>query len=290
MCDERTPSPHNQAAKKEQALLDIEINLLLEGLYHLYGYDFRHYARSSIQRRLLYRMKAEGLSSITMMLDRVLHDEKAAERLLQDLSIRVTEMFRDPSFFLAFRREIIPKLRHLPQLRIWHAGCATGQEPLSMAILLHEEGLLDRTKIYATDMNEEAIRKAQTGIYRLSSMQEYTRNYIQAGGTGEFSQYYTTTEAEARFNQELLRSILYFQHNLVTDRSFNEFHVIICRNVLIYFDEELQSQVHRLFYDSLSTGGFLGLGSNESLFSLDKKIAYESVDSTMKLYRKSGTA
>ena len=139
-------------------------------------------------------------------------------------------------------------------------------------------------------MNEEAIRKAQTGIYRLSSMQEYTRNYIQAGGTGEFSQYYTTTEAEARFNQELLRSILYFQHNLVTDRSFNEFHVIICRNVLIYFDEELQSQVHRLFYDSLSTGGFLGLGSNESLFSLDKKIAYESVDSTMKLYRKSGTA
>ena len=289
MPDEMTPS-RNAANEAQQALLDIEINLLLEGLYHLYGYDFRHYARSSIQRRLLYRMNAEGLSSITMMLDRVLHDPKMAERLLQDLSIRVTEMFRDPAFFLAFRREIVPKLRQLPQIRIWHAGCATGQEPLSMAILLHEEGLLERTKIYATDMNEEAIRKARTGIYRLSSMQEYTRNYIQAGGTGEFSQYYTTTESEAKFNKELLSSILYFQHNLVTDRSFNDFHVIICRNVLIYFDEELQGQVHRLFYDSLSAGGYLGLGSNESLLHVDKRMDYETVDCVAKIYRKTGKA
>lgn len=155
-----------------------------------------------------------------------------------------------------------------------------------MAILLYEEGLLERTKIYATDMNEEAIRRARTGTYRLSSMQEYTRNYIQAGGEREFSQYYTTTETEAKFSKELMDSILYFQHNLVTDRSFNEFHVIICRNVLIYFDDELQSQVHHLFYDSLSHEGYLGLGSNESLLNVDKKMVYELVDCAAKLYRK----
>ncbi|SMG44044.1 CheR family methyltransferase [Paenibacillus aquistagni] len=271
---------------EQDEMMELEIDLLLEGLYRRYGYDFRHYARSSIKRRLIYRMNREKVPSMTALLERILFDPQAAERLLQDLSIRVTEMFRDPSFFLALRQRIIPKLRTLPEIRIWHAGCSTGEEPISMAILLEEEGLGDKVKIYATDMNEEALRVARKGAYRLSSMQNYTKNYLQAGGTMEFSKYYTTTESEAIFDRELMQRILFFQHNLVMDRSFNEFHLIICRNVMIYFDERLQQEVLHLFYESLSIGGFLGLGSNESMLYAEEGNKYRTIDASEKWYQK----
>lgn len=273
-------------AADAEEVTELEIDLLLEGLYRRYGYDFRHYARSSIRRRLQYRMNREKVPSITALLERILFDPEAVDRLLQDLSIRVTEMFRDPSFFLALRKKIVPELRKLPEIRIWHAGCSTGEEPLSMAILLEEEGLGDKVKIYATDMNEEALNVARKGAYRLSSMQSYTKNYLQAGGTMEFSKYYTTTESEAIFNRELMQRILFFQHNLVMDRSFNEFHLIICRNVMIYFDDRLQQHVHQLFYESLSVNGYVGLGSNESMLYAEEASKYRTVDAVEKLYQK----
>ncbi|WP_195573824.1 CheR family methyltransferase [Paenibacillus sp. 1001270B_150601_E10] len=273
-------------AADAEEITELEIDLLLDGLYRRYGYDFRHYARSSIRRRLQYRMNREKVPSITALLERILFDPEAVDRLLQDLSIRVTEMFRDPSFFLALRKKIVPELRKLPEIRIWHAGCSTGEEPISMAILLEEEGLGDKVKIYATDMNEEALNVARKGAYRLSSMQSYTKNYLQAGGIMEFSKYYTTTESEAIFNRELMQRILFFQHNLVMDRSFNEFHLIICRNVMIYFDDRLQQHVHQLFHESLSVNGYVGLGSNESMLYAEEVSKYRTVDAVEKIYQK----
>jgi chemotaxis methyl-accepting protein methylase len=267
-------------------LQEIEINLLLEGLYQMYGYDFRGYVRGSISRRIINRMKAERLPTITALLEKVLHDPRVLERLLNDLSIRMTEMYRDPSFFAAFRNEVVPLLRELPEIRIWHAGCATGEEVYSMAILMQEEGLSEKTRIYATDMNEKALHAAQKGAFPLKKMQQYTKNYLKAGGKMAFSEYYTTDHQFAYFSPNLTENLTFAQHNLVSDSSFNEFHVIFCRNVMIYFDSALQQQVHRLFYDSLADGGFIGLGSKESLLGLPKGIKYEEFKSCEKIYRK----
>lgn len=267
-------------------LQQIEINLLLEGLYQMYGYDFRGYVRASLRRRILNRMSAEGLSTITSLLEKVLHDQGALERLLNDLSIRLTEMFRDPSFFVAFRKEVVPMLRKLPEIRIWHAGCATGEEVYSMAILMMEEGLADKTKIYGTDMNEKAIEAAQKGAFPLKQMQQYTKNYLEAGGTKAFSEYYTTDHRYAYFRPFINEHLMFAQHNLVTDGSINEFHVILCRNVLIYFDQDLQHRVHRLIYSSLADGGFLGLGSKESIHFVPDRLAYTDFVPQEKIYRK----
>ena len=264
----------------------IEIQLLLEGIYRHYGFDFRAYAYASLRRRIWKRIDSDELKTISALQDRVLHDPSMMERLLLDLSINVTAMFRDPGFYVAFRRDVVPALRTYPFLRIWHAGCSTGEEAYSMAILLEEEDLYDRARIYATDINEVVIRKAKEGIFPLDRMQEYTQNYLRAGGTRSFSEYYTAMYDGALFAPRLMRNIVFSQHNLVTDRSFAECNVILCRNVLIYFDRTLQQRVHKLFHDSLPIYGYLGLGSKESLRFTGFEDNYEPVDRREKIYRK----
>jgi chemotaxis protein methyltransferase CheR len=223
---------------------------------------------------------------VSALQERVLHDPAAMERLLLDLSITVTAMFRDPGFYAAFRRDVVPLLRTYPFIRIWHAGCSTGEEVYSMAILLQEEGLYDRARIYATDINEGVLQRAKSGIFPLDRMQEYTENYIHAGGTQSFSEYYTAMYDGARFAPALLKNVVFSQHNLVTDRSFSEFNAILCRNVLIYFDKALQTRVHGLFYDSLAMFGVLALGSKETMRFSKYESCFEPVVSSEKIYRK----
>ncbi|MCD7035833.1 protein-glutamate O-methyltransferase CheR [Metabacillus sp. GX 13764] len=267
-------------------LEEMETELLLEGIFRVSGFDFREYMRSSIGRRIKNRMKLEQIPTITRMLEKALHEPEFLNQLLNDFSINVTEMFRDPSFFKTFREKAVSVLSKHQNIRIWHAGCSTGEEVFSMAILLKEEGLYDRTTIYATDMNEKVLDQAKLGIFPLSKMQAYTKNYFLAGGEKAFSEYYTTDEKFAYFQPELLKNIIFAQHNLVTDQSFNEFHVIICRNVLIYFTLPLQDQVHELFHTSLAKGGFLGLGSKEALKFTSVAYNYQEFDPEEKLYRK----
>jgi chemotaxis protein methyltransferase CheR len=264
----------------------VEIELLLEGVFRHYGFDFRSYAYASIRRRLWKRIEAEGLTSISELQALVLHDMSGMERLLLDLSVSVTAMFRDPGFYTVFRNEVIPLLRTYPFIRIWHAGCSTGEEVYSTAIVLEEEGLLDRTRVYATDINDAVLQQARAGIFPLNRMQEYTENYIRAGGKRSFSEYYTAMYDGALFSPTLTRNVVFSQHNLVTDRSFSEFNVIFCRNVLIYFDRNLQNHVHSLFYDSLVMFGVLALGSKESLRFSQYEPCYEKLDPREKVYRK----
>ena len=264
----------------------IEIELLLEGIFRHYGFDFRSYAYASIRRRLWRRIEAEGLKTISALQDRALHQPEMMERLLLDLSINVTAMFRDPAFYLAFRQKVVPHLRTYPFIRIWHAGCSTGEEVYSMAILLEEEGLYDRARIYATDINEVVVHRARAGIFPLERMQEYTENYIRAGGTRSFSEYYVAKYDGALFTPALQRNVVFSQHNLVTDRSFAEFNVILCRNVLIYFDRELQTRVHGLFHESLVHLGILCLGSKESLRLSQYEGSYEELSAPERIYRK----
>jgi chemotaxis protein methyltransferase CheR len=264
----------------------VEIELLLEGVFRHYGFDFRSYAYASIRRRLWKRIETEGLTSISELQARVLHDSASMERLLLDLSVSVTAMFRDPGFYDVFRREVVPLLRTYPFIRIWHAGCSTGEEVYSTAIVLEEEGLLDRTRVYATDINDAVLQQAKAGIFPLNRMQEYTENYIRAGGKRSFSEYYTAKYDGALFSPSLTRNAVFSQHNLVTDRSFSEFNVIFCRNVLIYFDRSLQNRVHALFYDSLAMFGILALGSKESLRFSNYESCFEKLHVREKLYRK----
>lgn len=264
----------------------VEIELLLEGIFRHYGFDFRSYAYASIRRRLWKRIDAEHLSSVSELQALVLHDTSAMERLLLDLSISVTAMFRDPGFYQVFRADVVPLLRTYPFIRIWHAGCSTGEEVYSTAIVLEEEGLLDRTRIYATDVNDAVLQQARSGIFPLNRMQEYTENYIKAGGKRSFSEYYTAKYDGALFSPALTRNTVFSQHNLVTDQSFSEFTVIFCRNVLIYFDRNLQNRVHALFYESLVMFGILALGSKESLRFSEYESCYEKLDTREKLYRK----
>ena len=264
----------------------IEIELLLEGVFRHYGFDFRAYAYASIRRRIWKRVESEGLRTVSQLQARILHDQDAMERLLLDLSVNVTAMFRDPRCYREFRERVVPLLRTYPFIRIWHAGCSTGEEVFSMAILLEEEGLYDRTRIYATDINDMVLQRARQGIFPLERMQEYTDHYIKAGGTRSFSEYYTAKYDGALFAPSLSRNIVFSQHNLVTDRSFSEFHVIFCRNVLIYFEKPLQNHVHKLFYESLVTFGVLALGSKETLKFSEYAPCYERLSATEKLYRK----
>ena len=264
----------------------VEIELLLEGIFRHYGYDFRAYAYASLRRRIWKRIRNERLETVSALQDRVLHDPAALERLLMDLSVNVTAMFRDPTFYAAFRTQVVPLLRTYPFIRIWHAGCSTGEEVYSMAILLEEEGLYERSRIYATDINEVVLGTARAGIFPLDKMQEYTANYLRAGGKRSFSEYYTAAYDGALFAPGLTRNVVFAQHNLVTDRSFSEFNVILCRNVMIYFDRSLQDRVHQLFYESLPMYGILALGSKESLRFSSLEDRYEELDSREKIYRK----
>lgn len=264
----------------------LEITLLLEGIFQRYGQDFRGYAIPSITRRIKYRMELEGLSSISHLQQRVLYEPELMKTLLKDFSINVTEMFRDPEFYSSFREHVVPLLHSYPFIRIWHAGCSTGEEAYSMAILLYEEGLYKKSKIYATDMNMDVLEKAKKGIFSFEKMKQYTSNYQKAGGLHAFSEYYTADQYGVKFQPFLSENIVFARHNLATDSSFNEFNVIICRNVLIYFDKQLQNHVHGLFQESLSRFGILGLGSKESIRFSPYMAHYEEIDVENKLYKR----
>lgn len=276
----------SRALTETTELEDIEISLLLEGLYHVYGFDFREYARSSLKRRILELMRAEKLDTVSALQNRILHEPACLERFLLGLAVHATSMFRDPSFYLTFRRKVVPLLRTYPTVMIWIAGCSTGEEVYSLAILLAEEGLYSKCRIYATDMSHAVLRKARDGIFPLSAMREYTNNYHMAGGVNEFSDYYTAQYDNVIFSSALKKNLVFSEHNLATDGSFNEFQVILCRNVMIYFNKDLQARVHNLLYDSLSMFGVFGIGNKESLKFTPRAEFYEHLNESDKLYRK----
>lgn len=272
--------------KGDPDLEAIEVKLLLEGVYLHYGYDFREYAPASLKRRLRDFARSEGLSTLSQLQDQILHDPACFERFIVALTVNVTAMFRDPSFYLTFREKVVPLLRTYPFIRIWHAGCSTGEEVYSMAILLKEEGIYDRCRIYATDLNESVLKRAKDGIFPLQFMQGYISNYLKAGGKGSLSEYYTANYDNAIFRSSLKENMVFSQHNLVTDSSFNEFNVILCRNVLIYFNQVLQNRVHNLLYESLGLFGVLGLGHKETLSYSPHEQRYEPMEGGEKLYRR----
>ena len=273
-------------ARKERDLEQIEIALLLEAIYRRYGFDFRQYASASLKRRVWRRIHGEKLQSVSGLIEKVLHDPTVMERLLLDLSINVTAMFRDPEFFLALRRHVVPQLRTYPFARIWNAGCSTGEETYSLAILLQEEGMYKRSRLYATDINQAVLERARRGVFPLAKMQDYTQNYIRAGGARAFSEYYVAEYDGAQFRRSLLENVVFAQHNLVQDSAFNEFHLIVCRNVMIYFDKPLQDQVHRLFYESLPMFGLLALGQKEAIAFTPYADRYEELAPGQRIYRK----
>lgn len=272
---------------KEDEREKVEIDLLVEGIFRVYGCDFRDYAYASLRRRVWNVVRSEGLETVTQLLNRVLHDPDCMERFLAQLTVNVTSMFRDPSFFIAFRTHVVPLLRAYPFIRIWHAGCSTGEEVYSMAILLHEEDLYRRCRLYATDLNEVALKTARDGIFPLEFMKEYEANYAAAGGKAALSDYFTAAEFDhVIFRQALRENMVFSRHNLATDNSFNEFHVILCRNVMIYFNSKLQARVHDLFYESLRRFGILALGQKESLNGTVREEKYEELDARERIYRR----
>lgn len=264
----------------------IEIRLLLEAIHLKYGYDFRDYAKAHTKRRLKNRLERSQMDTYTQMTGRLIYDENFFNCLLMDLSINVTQMFRDPWFYRKVRKELIPRLKTYSFIKIWHAGCSTGQEVYSMSILLAEEGMKKRSQIYATDFNERILEKAKNGIYPLDVMKAYTANYQKSGGCREFSDYYTADNKNVILRGFLKEKMLFSSHNLVTDRVFGEMHLIFCRNVLIYFNRKLQNRVVGLFYDSLVPGGYLCLGSKESLKYTDLADKFEIICEKEKIYRK----
>ena len=264
----------------------IEIQLLLEAVFRRYGFDFRDYAYPSMRRRIWNRVREEGAQGISELQGKLLHDPACMERFLASVTVNVTTMFRDPSFYLAFRTKVVPLLRPQPFLRLWHVGCSTGEEVYSMAILLQEEGLYDKCRIYATDINEAVLARAKEAIFPLALVQEYTSNYLRAGGTRSFSEYYTSRYDRVMFHRSLSERVVFAQHNLVTDSSFNDFQVILCRNVLIYFNHTLTARVHRLLYQSLAPAGFLALGNGESIKFTPHESCYEEFDACEKVYRR----
>ncbi|MDB5081388.1 MAG: methyltransferase, CheR-type [Chloroflexi bacterium] len=273
---------------RQQERENLEIELLLEAIFRYYGFDFRDYAPASLRRRIIKARDQEGISTITGLTERLLHNPNYLDRFVQALSVNVTSMFRDPEFFLTFRKKVVPMLRTYPSIQIWNAGCSTGEEAYSLAILLEEEGLYARTRIYATDINEEVLKKAREGIFPLEDMKDYTANYMKAGGEKSFSEYYSANYGNAIMRPGLGKNITFAQHNLVTDGPFNQFQVICCRNVTIYFNKELKNRVHELLYQSLVNFGILGLGSKESIHFTPKQGRYEQVENTISLYRKIG--
>ncbi|MCM3571094.1 protein-glutamate O-methyltransferase CheR [Neobacillus mesonae] len=264
----------------------IEIELFLEALIRFYGYDFRNYAFPFLKRRIKHRVQQEHLTSISALQEKVLRDSETMKRLLTDFSINVTEMFRDPSFFNSIRTKVIPIVKNFSEIKIWHVGCSSGEEAYSMAILLYEEGIYEKCRIFATDLNNDILEKAKNATFALDVMQLYTKNYLEAGGKRSFSEYYKAVDEKVIFHSFLRKNIVFAQHNLVTDQSFNEFDIIICRNVFIYFNRNLQNQVHKLLYDSLSLSGFIGLGKREGMKFTNYGNCYREIDASDKLYQK----
>lgn len=267
-------------------LLNIEIHLLMEAIFLRYGYDFRNYSKAHIKRRVLHRLGMNMLTSITQLQDRILRDRDFFNEFLDDLSINVTEMFRDPDFYKSLREKVIPKLRTYAYFKIWHAGCSSGEEVYSLSILLKEEGLLDRCQVYATDFNRKVLGIAKEGVYQKSDIEQYERNYQLSGGINKLSDYYKSRYGSVIFDKELSNKIVFADHNLVTDTVFADVNLILCRNVLIYFEKGLQDKVIGLFYDSLVPSGILCLGTKESIkFSRHEQL-FEMVDEKQKIYKK----
>jgi chemotaxis protein methyltransferase CheR len=274
------------AAQPARSVEDIELELLLEGIFRQYGFDFRNYALSSLRRRVFNFMRQESIETISLLQDRILHDHLWLERFLSGLSVNVSAMFRDPHFYRTFRKEVVPLLRTYPFIRIWLAGVSMGEEVYSLSILLQEEGIYDRCRIYATDINDAVLKKAKEGIYPIELMQTYTNNYIKAGGIQAFSDYYTAAYDRVILKSSLRENVLFAQHNLASDSSFNEFQVILCRNVMIYFNSQLQAHVHHLLHESLVMFGVLGMGAKETLKFSPHEHEYEEIDHASRLYRR----
>ena len=264
----------------------IEIDLFLDAIFQRYGYDFRHYAKASIRRRILNVLSKTNCKHISEMIPKLLYDKSFFEDLVYDFSITVTEMFRDPGFFKTLKDKIFPYLKTYPFFKIWHVGCATGEEVYSLAILLKEAGLYERATIFATDFNEKAIKKAKEGIYPIDNIKKYTSNYQKAGGKNGFADYYHAKYKAVIFNNGLRDNITFANHNLVTDGSFGEMNLILCRNVLIYFDNTLQTRVLNLVNESLSAKGFLALGNKETLQFSNAEKDFGIIDSKCRIYQK----
>lgn len=265
---------------------DIELRMLVEAIYLKYNYDFRDYSGASQKRRVLLAMREMGCPTVSALQAKVLHEPDAFAQLLQYLTIQVSEMFRDPEYFRALREQVVPFLKTYPSLKIWVAGCSTGEEVYSLAILLLEEGLLSRTLIYATDINLESLEAARRGVFRLERMQLFTENYQKSGGRAAFSDYYTAAYGGALFDRALIENVTFADHSLSTDAVFSETHFVSCRNVLIYFNRRLQDRVLGLFHDSLCHRGFLGLGSKESIDFSSYAQRFEPLARRERVYRK----
>jgi chemotaxis protein methyltransferase CheR len=269
-----------------EAVEQIELALLLEGIFQRWGYDFRGYARASVLRRVGDFMRRQGVARVSDLTARILHDEAFFQALLPQFSVPVTEMFRDPDVYLALRRDVVPYLRTYPFIKVWHAGCASGEEVHSLAILLEEEGLYDRSTIYATDLNEAALERARRGTYPLAGMRDHSENYLLAGGRGSLSDWYQAGHERVVFDARLRRNVTFARHNLATDHVFSEVHLVLCRNVLIYFDRGLQDRVVGLLADSLVHDGFLCLGSKESLLFSGRREAFDEFDAPHRIFRR----
>lgn len=265
---------------------DIELRMLIEAIYLQYNYDFRDYTGASQKRRVLHALREMDCDSISALQARVMHDPAAFSQLLQFLTIPVTEMFRDPSFFAGLREHVVPFLKTYPSLKIWIAGCSTGQEVYSMAIMLREEGLLERSILYATDINPQSLETARRGVFPLDQMQLYTENYQAAGGRRAFSDYYTAAYGGALFDKSLVENVTFADHSLSTDSVFSETHLISCRNVMIYFNKRLQDRVFGLFHESLCHRGFLAIGSKESIDFSAYAGQFEPLVKRERIYRK----
>ena len=267
-------------------LEDLELDLLLQGLVRHHGYDFRGYAPASLKRRVHHAMNGLGVLTVSELQSRVLHDDHALDRFLRALTIHVTAMFRDADFYRTLRKQVIPQLRTYPFVRIWHAGCSTGEEVYSMAILLEEEGLYERTRLYATDISESALDRARRGIYSGELMRKYTEGYHRAGGTTDFSRYYVADGEHAIIASHLKRNVVFSPHNLASDGSFNEFNVILCRNTMIYFGAELRDRVVKLLHDSLVRFGYLALGKKETVEATPLATRFETLPGDQRIYKR----
>ena len=268
----------------------LEVDLLLEAIYRCYGYDFRSYARSSIERRIAQFLATSHCASVSELIPKVIHDHSFFSELAHCFSIPVTELFRDPEVYRVVREKVVPLLKTWPHVKIWHAGCATGEEVYSLAIVLKEEGVYDRATIYATDLNGQAIEQAREGVYEMGKIQDATRNYQQAGGQGSFSQYYHARYGAVAMDPAFRERIVFSTHNLATDSVFGEMHLIFCRNVLIYFNRKLQNHVLELFAESLVHGGFLCLGTKEDIRFAAASAHYGAFDGKARIYRRAAGA
>lgn len=279
-------TPRNES--KETSLEDLEIELLLIAVFRRYGYDFQNYAKASLRRRIRRAVQESGVKNVSRLQERLLHRPDSLREFVSTLSVHVTSLFRDPDFYAALRKEVVPMLRTYPLVRVWVAGCATGEEVYSLAILLQEEGIYERCRIYATDISDDLLQQASRGEFPLERMKLYTQNYLRAGGKQEFSSYYRVYGEVAAFDPSLKRGLIFSQHNLAADGAFNEFQLVLCRNVMIYFNDTLRHRVQSLLFESLGNFGVLGLGLKESIRFTPHTKSFVDLNAELRLYKKIG--